>query len=119
MPAPGSLQVTNVTPPTELTVEEELLAALLEANEVLVSALRVYEDLERVAIEREAEEISKRDVRIDRSVSASCSSSNFELPFLILLDSNSSTTNMVPRISSLHLAAMRRPPLVRPRRGQS
>ena len=56
MPAPGSLQVTNVTPPTELTVEEELLAALLEANEVLVSALRVYEDLERVAIEREAEE---------------------------------------------------------------
>ncbi|KZV63547.1 hypothetical protein PENSPDRAFT_207928 [Peniophora sp. CONT] len=67
VPAPGSLQVTNATPPTELTVEEQLLAALLEANEVLVSVLRVYEDLERVGIEREAEEISKRDVKIDRS----------------------------------------------------
>ena len=52
--------------PTEFAVEEELIAAPLEANEALVGALRVYEDLERVAIGREAEEISKRHVRINR-----------------------------------------------------
>ena len=52
--------------PTELTVEEELLAALLVANEALLEALRLYDDLERVAIERETEELSRRDVRMDR-----------------------------------------------------
>lgn len=52
--------------PTALTVEEELLAALLAANEALLEALRLYDDLERVAVEREAEEISRRDVRMDR-----------------------------------------------------
>jgi hypothetical protein len=56
--------------PHELTVEEELLAALLESNEALLEALRVYDDLERVAVEREAEEISRRDVRMDRRVGA-------------------------------------------------
>jgi hypothetical protein len=49
-------------------VEEELLAALLESNEALLEALRVYDDLERLAVEREAEEISRRDVRMDRRV---------------------------------------------------
>lgn len=52
--------------PTESTVEEELLAALLVANEALLEALRLYDDLERVAVEREAEELSRRDVRMDR-----------------------------------------------------
>jgi hypothetical protein len=45
------------------------LAALLEANEALLEALRVYDDLDRLAAEREAEEISRRDVRMDRRVS--------------------------------------------------
>jgi len=42
------------------------LAALLDSNEALLEALRVYDDLERLAVEREAEEISRRDVRMDR-----------------------------------------------------
>jgi hypothetical protein len=54
--------------PHELTVEEDLLAALLESNEALLEALRVYDDLERLAVEREAEEISRRDVKMDRRV---------------------------------------------------
>jgi hypothetical protein len=57
--------------PQELTVEENLLAALLESNEALLEALRVYDDLERLAEERAAEEISRRDVRMDRRVGAS------------------------------------------------
>jgi hypothetical protein len=51
-------------------VEEELLAALLKSNEDLLQALSLYDDLERVAVEREAEEISRRDVRMDRRVGA-------------------------------------------------
>lgn len=51
-------------------MEEELLAALLDSNESLVEALRVYDDLERLAVEREAVEISRRDVRMDRRVGA-------------------------------------------------
>jgi hypothetical protein len=51
-------------------VEEELLAALLESNEDLLQALSLYDDIERVAVEREAEEISRRDVRMDRRVGA-------------------------------------------------
>ncbi|KAG9311025.1 hypothetical protein JVU11DRAFT_8922 [Chiua virens] len=52
--------------PDELTTEEELLAALLDANETLVAALRMYDDLSRVATERATEEKSKREVRMDR-----------------------------------------------------
>ena len=52
-----------------LTTEEKLLAAILRANEELLEALRLYDDLERVGIERDAEERSKREVRMDRSVS--------------------------------------------------
>ncbi|KAH0834019.1 hypothetical protein J3R83DRAFT_11255 [Lanmaoa asiatica] len=52
--------------PNELTVEEELLAALLDANEALVGALRMYDDLARVATERATEEKSRREVRMDR-----------------------------------------------------
>lgn len=53
-----------------LTTEEKLLAAILAANEELLEALRLYDDLERVGIERDAEERSKREVRMDRSVSS-------------------------------------------------
>lgn len=55
--------------PVPLTVEEELLALLLSANESLVEAMNLHNDLERVGIEREAEEISRRDTRMDRRTS--------------------------------------------------
>ncbi|KAL0061688.1 hypothetical protein AAF712_011496 [Marasmius tenuissimus] len=44
------------------TTEEKLLANLLGANEELLAALGQYEDLERVAKERKAEEDNKKDV---------------------------------------------------------
>ncbi|KAG7095922.1 hypothetical protein E1B28_006606 [Marasmius oreades] len=46
----------------EETTEEKLLGDLLAANEELMSALKQYEDLERVAMERKAEEESRKDV---------------------------------------------------------
>ncbi|CCM02123.1 uncharacterized protein FIBRA_04200 [Fibroporia radiculosa] len=51
----------------ELTQEEQLLAALLAANEDLMEALRQYDDLERVGMEREAEERSRKETRLDRT----------------------------------------------------
>ena len=52
---------------------EELLAALLAANQELADVIRIYEDLRRLAeetaLEREAEERSKIETRLDRSVS--------------------------------------------------
>ena len=67
-----ALQRSNsVEEPAQLTREEELLAALLHSNEQLTEALRMYDDLERVGIEREAEERSKQETRIDRSGSGS------------------------------------------------
>lgn len=54
----------------EVTQEELLLAALLKANEELTDALRQYDDLERVGIERDTEERSRKETRIDRSVSS-------------------------------------------------
>jgi len=56
--------------PVELTPtpEEQLLGALLEANEALTSVLRVHDDLERIGIEREAMERSRQEIRLDRSV---------------------------------------------------
>lgn len=53
----------------ELTPEEQLLGSLLEANEALTSVLRVYDDIERIGIEREAVERSRQEIRLDRSVS--------------------------------------------------
>ncbi|KAJ7656692.1 hypothetical protein B0H17DRAFT_1337923 [Mycena rosella] len=47
------------------TREEELLAELLAANEELIEALKLYDDLKRVAIEREAEDRSRKEVRMD------------------------------------------------------
>jgi len=41
--------------PIELTMDEKLLAALLQANVDLLETLKQYEDLERVAMERKAE----------------------------------------------------------------
>lgn len=52
----------------ELTVEEKLLAALLGANAELLEALTLYEDLERVAEERKAEDRSRKETRMDRRV---------------------------------------------------
>lgn len=49
--------------PAELTIEEQLLAALLGANAELMEALRQHEDMERIAKERKVEERSKREVR--------------------------------------------------------
>ena len=51
------------------TPEEQLLGALLEAHETLSSVLRMYDDIERIGIEREAMERSRQETRLDRSVS--------------------------------------------------
>jgi hypothetical protein len=48
-----------------LTHEEELLADLLASNEQLLEVLEQYNDLKRVALEREAEDRSWREVRMD------------------------------------------------------
>jgi hypothetical protein len=52
---------------------EELLAQLLSTNQDLTDALRVYDELETMAQERaleiEAQERSKVDTRLDRTVS--------------------------------------------------
>ena len=55
--------------PIELTAEEKLLGALLEANEALTSVLRMHDDIEQIGIERQALERSRQEVRLDRSVS--------------------------------------------------
>ena len=47
--------------PSELTVEEQLLAALLISNEELVESLRMYDDWERVGIETDADQWSQSD----------------------------------------------------------
>ena len=52
----------------EQTVEEGLLAALLMANADLMEALKQYDDLERIAIERRTEERSRKEVRMERKV---------------------------------------------------
>lgn len=44
--------------PSELTVEEQLLAALLISNEELVESLRMYDDWERVGIETDVHQWS-------------------------------------------------------------
>jgi hypothetical protein len=55
--------------PKESTPEERLLDALLSANEELLEVLRMYHDLELLAIERMTEERSKKDIWMDQSVS--------------------------------------------------
>lgn len=55
--------------PIEPTTEEQLLADLLVANEDLLEAIKQYNDLERVAMERKAEDRSRKETRMDRRVS--------------------------------------------------
>lgn len=65
-----NLDVNNKSDgPQESTIEEQLLAALLAANEELLEVLKQYDDLERVAMERKAEDRSRREVKMDRRVS--------------------------------------------------
>ncbi|KAF7345122.1 Kinase-like protein [Mycena venus] len=52
-------------PSSTYTFEEALLADLLTANEQLTEVLRLYDDLERVAFEREAEERSRGEGHMD------------------------------------------------------
>ncbi|KAJ7719631.1 hypothetical protein DFH07DRAFT_1009170 [Mycena maculata] len=56
--------VTDLGAPVT-TREEDLLADLLAANAHLLGALDLYKDLERVAVEREAEARSRVEVRMD------------------------------------------------------
>jgi len=60
--------------PTDSTKEERLLAALLTANQELVEVFRIYEELEKLAVdEMEEREIAKRskvETKLDRTVSA-------------------------------------------------
>ena len=65
---PRNKQGSGEESPVELTQEEQLLGSLLEANEALTSVLRVYDDIERIGIEREAVERSRQETRLDRSV---------------------------------------------------
>ncbi|KAJ7353459.1 hypothetical protein DFH08DRAFT_692568, partial [Mycena albidolilacea] len=60
--ANGSL--TDLVMPVS-TREEELLADLLAANEQLLEVLKLYDDLKRVALEREVEDRSRGEVRLD------------------------------------------------------
>ncbi|KAH8099783.1 hypothetical protein BXZ70DRAFT_1025894 [Cristinia sonorae] len=50
------------------TVEEQLLGALLSANEQLTEALKMFEDLERVKKEKDVEERSKKETRANYRV---------------------------------------------------
>lgn len=47
--------------PSELTVEEQLLAALLISNEELVESLRMYDDWERVGFETDIDQRGQSD----------------------------------------------------------
>ncbi|KAJ7780338.1 hypothetical protein B0H14DRAFT_3586294, partial [Mycena olivaceomarginata] len=60
--ANGSL--TDLATPVS-TREEDLLADLLAANEQLLEALKLYDDLKRVTLEREVENLSREQVRLD------------------------------------------------------
>lgn len=53
--------------PSELTVEEQLLAALLISNEELVESLRMYDDWERVGSDTDTRQWSPSD-RIERQI---------------------------------------------------
>lgn len=81
-------------PPTELTVEEKLLAALLAANADLLEALGQYDDLQRVVIERKVEDRSRKEVRIDRRVSCLLFSGLFSLMQLLNEDGSPETTSV-------------------------
>jgi hypothetical protein len=52
----------------ESTIEERLLDEVLAANEELLEALRMYDDLHRLGVEREVEKRREADAHMDRSV---------------------------------------------------
>jgi hypothetical protein len=68
-PGRRTIQTREDGSPIDLTIEEDLLAALVATDEALQEALRVYDNLERVAKERQAEELSRRFVSMERRVS--------------------------------------------------
>jgi hypothetical protein len=50
------------SPSVGSNVEEEILAALVAADEILQEALRLYDNLERDAVKQQAEQVSQRFV---------------------------------------------------------
>lgn len=61
--------------PSELTVEEQLLAALLASNEELVGSLRAHDDLERLSSEMDIDQSSQSDgieIRIEVQLPFRC-----------------------------------------------
>ncbi|CDO69009.1 hypothetical protein BN946_scf184834.g16 [Trametes cinnabarina] len=65
------------------TTQEQLLAALLAAHEQLTECLKMYEDLERVAIEQEAEERLKTEKLIQALTAVSEYHPTFEEASLV------------------------------------
>lgn len=61
------------TRPIPTSKEEELLASLLGANQDLLEAFRIYDELELLGVaekeEREVEERSRKETKLDRTVS--------------------------------------------------
>lgn len=55
--------INNSPPP--VTTEEKLLAELLKANEDLIEALRIYDDIERIGVEREYEKAVRERSRVE------------------------------------------------------
>ena len=113
----SQVSLSTISSSGELTQEEQLLAALLAANEDLMEALRLYDDLERVGIEREAEERSRKETRMDRNVSTgflhltpgltgTCSSFATKISTILIWNQAKHNTP-VP-----HLAARHPPPLL-------
>jgi hypothetical protein len=64
--------------PIPTSKEEELLAALLGANQDLLEAFRIYDDLEMLGVaeleQREVEERSRKETKLDRTVCSPCHS---------------------------------------------
>lgn len=62
---PASIDPDN---PNDKTPEEKLLDALLAANTEIMDALQQYEDMEQIGREREAEDRSRKETRMNRQV---------------------------------------------------
>lgn len=55
----------NRTSPPPVTTEERLLAEIIQANEELTEALRIYNDIERIGVEREYEKAIRERSRVE------------------------------------------------------
>jgi hypothetical protein len=70
--ANGKLVKKALNGGSDLTKEEKLLAALLNANEELIEVFRIYDELEKMAVtEMEVREVAKRsmvETKLDRTV---------------------------------------------------